>query len=102
MMQRKIVLARLLAGLVACGGFFMSAHATRVDDEKTAVKKEPWKPEDFIYGETAGAFRNLPGGKRGGCGKNTRDKKKQIAVRHPVLSSLNASPARPLTAGAHP
>jgi dipeptidyl aminopeptidase/acylaminoacyl peptidase len=99
MMQRKIVLARLLAGLVACSGFFMSAHATRVDDEKTAVKKEPWKPEDFIYGETAGQFRISPDAKWVVWAKTTGDKEKDLRVSNLVLSSLTESHEIPLTRG---
>src|SRR5260370_36065324 len=52
MMQRKIVLARLLAGLVACGGFFMSAHRHPGAEAETARKKETWKPEEFIFRRT--------------------------------------------------
>src|SRR6202043_718785 len=63
MMQSKVLLGKLLVGLVFFNAALVAARATSADEEKATATKEPWKPGDFIYGETAGQFRILPGGK---------------------------------------
>src|SRR6266849_4589668 len=98
-MLRKLISAGFALVAVAACARFMSAHATRVDDEKTAVKKEPWKPEDFIYGETAGQFRISPDAKWVVWVKTSGDKDKDARVANLVLSSLTESREIPLTRG---
>jgi dipeptidyl aminopeptidase/acylaminoacyl peptidase len=98
MMQRKTLLTKLLAGLFFCG-VFVSAYAVGADQEKPPATKEAWKPEDFIYGETAGQFRISPDAKWGVWVKTTGDKEKDLRVSNLVLSSLTESREIPLTRG---
>jgi dipeptidyl aminopeptidase/acylaminoacyl peptidase len=69
------------------------------DENTPPAKKEPWKPEDFIYGETAGQFRISPDAKWVVWVKTTADKDKDARVSNLVLSSLTESREIPLTRG---
>src|SRR6202140_2598441 len=99
MMQRKVLLRIFLLGFVACGGILAAAHATGADDEKPPATKEAWKPEDFIYGESAGQFRISPDAKWVVWVKTTGDKEKDLRVSNLILSSLTESREIPLTRG---
>jgi dipeptidyl aminopeptidase/acylaminoacyl peptidase len=99
MMLRKLAFARL--GLIAVATCFQFVNCAPISaDEKTAAaKKEPWKPEDFIYGETAGQFRISPDAKWVVWVKTSGDKDKDARVSNLVLSSLTESREIPLTRG---
>ena len=93
-----------MAGLFVAGSCAISAllcapQIALADEEKTAVKKEPWKPEDFIYGETAGQFRISPDAKWVVWVKTTGDKDKDTRISNLILSSLSGSREIPLTRG---
>src|ERR1700687_4840723 len=99
MMLRKLISAGLcLVALAACADFLNLVPAV-VADEKGPSKKEPWKPEDFIYGETAGQFRISPDAKWVVWVKTSADKDKDARVSNLVLSSLSESREIPLTRG---
>jgi dipeptidyl aminopeptidase/acylaminoacyl peptidase len=99
MMQRKVLLGSLVVGFIACGSAFFASHTTRADDEKAPATKEPWKPEDFIYGESASQFRISPDAKWVVWVKTTGDKEKDLRVSNLVLSNLTESREIPLTRG---
>src|ERR1700738_992654 len=99
MMQRKVLLRIFLLGFVACGGILAAAHATGADDEKPPATKEAWKPEDFIYGESAGQFRISPDAKWVVWVKTTGDKEKDLRVSNLVLSGWTENREIPLTRG---
>jgi dipeptidyl aminopeptidase/acylaminoacyl peptidase len=99
MMLRKFPLAGwCLVAVIPCFHFLNLAPVSA--DEKTApAKKEPWKPEDFIYGETAGQFRISPDAKWVVWVKTSGDKDKDARVSNLVLSSLAETREIPLTRG---
>lgn len=89
----------LVAGSCAISALLRAPQIALADEETTAVKKEPWKPEDFIYGETAGQFRISPDAKWVVWVKTTGDKDKDTRISNLILSSLTASREIPLTRG---
>src|SRR5258708_8117105 len=100
---RKRIMSRTLVSaglcLVAAAACFPFANLVPVlADEKTPpFKKGPWKPEDFIYGESAGQFRISPDAKWVVWVKTSGDKDKDARVSNLVLSSLEESREIPLT-----
>jgi dipeptidyl aminopeptidase/acylaminoacyl peptidase len=98
-MQRKVLLGKLLVGLIFFGSAFVAACVTSADEEKAPATKEPWKPEDFIYGETAGQFRISPDAKWVVWVKTTGDKEKDLRVSNLALSGLTEDREIPLTRG---
>ena len=99
-MQRKSFAAGLFAaGLLACAGAARFPHLAAADETKPATKKEPWKPEDFIYNETAGQYRISPDAKSLVWVKSTGDKDKDTRVSNLILSSLTEDREVPLTRG---
>jgi dipeptidyl aminopeptidase/acylaminoacyl peptidase len=99
-MRRKVFVAGLfVAGLFACAGAVRFPHFVAADEAKPAAKKEPWKPEDFIYGETAGQYRISPDAKSLVWVKSTGDKDKDARVSNLILSSLTEDREVPLTRG---
>ncbi len=99
-MRRKDFVAGLfVTGLFACAGAVRSPHLVAADEAKPVVKKEPWKPEDFIYGETAGQYRISPDAKSLVWVKSTGDKDKDARVSNLILSSLTEDREVPLTRG---
>jgi len=94
MLARKfLTLGILAAGFV---GGLAGASSVAADDEKPAQKKEPWKPEDFIFTETAGQFRISPDAKWVAWVKSAGDKEKDARVSNLVLSSLTETREIPL------
>ncbi len=89
----------LVAGLIACAGVVRSPHLARADEAKPPAKKEPWKPEDFIYGENAAQYRISPDGKWLVWVKSTGDKDKDARVANLFLSSLTENHETQLTRG---
>jgi dipeptidyl aminopeptidase/acylaminoacyl peptidase len=88
-----------VAGLIACAGVVRSPHVAKADEAKPAAKKEPWKPEDFIYAENAAQYRISPDGKWLVWVKSTGDKDKDARVANLFLSSLTESHETQLTRG---
>jgi dipeptidyl aminopeptidase/acylaminoacyl peptidase len=98
-MLRKLVFAGLCLVAVAACFPFQNLVAVFADEKTPPSKKEPWKPEDFIYGETAGQFRISPDAKWVVWVKTSGDKDKDARVSNLVLSSLEESREIPLTRG---
>jgi dipeptidyl aminopeptidase/acylaminoacyl peptidase len=99
-MQRKSFAAGLfVAALLVCAGAARFPHLVAADEAKPAAKKEPWKPEDFIYNETAGQYRISPDSKLLVWVKSTGDKDKDTRVSNLILSSLTEDREVPLTRG---
>jgi dipeptidyl aminopeptidase/acylaminoacyl peptidase len=109
-MQRKVLVAALIVtGAVVIGSFTVAwmasaidgdvAHAAAADETKPALKKEPWKPEDFIYSEVAGQYRISPDAKWLVWVKSTGDKEKDARVSNLFLSSLTENREIQLTRG---
>src|SRR3989440_2278858 len=94
--RRFFALRIFAAGLLATLACVLCLAA---DDEKSAPKKESWKPEDFIYSETAGQFRISPDAKWVAWVKSAGDKEKDARVSNLVLSSLIETREIPLTRG---
>src|SRR6202022_1788637 len=104
MMLRKLIstrfgLAFALVTFAACADCLNSVPGVLADEKTSPAKKEPWKPEDFIYGEAAGQFRISPDAKWVVWGKTSGDKDKDARVSNLVLSSLTESREIPLTRG---
>src|SRR5262245_64944786 len=73
-------------------------HILFADD--SSGKKEPWKPEDIVYGETAAPQTRIsPDGKWLVWVKSTGDKEKDARVSNLMLSSLNENKEIQLTRG---
>jgi dipeptidyl aminopeptidase/acylaminoacyl peptidase len=84
---------------MACAGVVRSPHVAKADEAKPAAKKEPWKPEDFIYVENANQYRISPDGKWLVWVKSTGDKDKDARVANLFLSSLTENRETQLTRG---
>ena len=68
--------------------------------DESPSKKEPWKPEDIIYGESAAPQTRIsPDGKWLAWVKSTGDKEKDARVSNLILSSLTESKEIQLTRG---
>jgi dipeptidyl aminopeptidase/acylaminoacyl peptidase len=73
-------------------------HSLFADDSSS--KKEPWKPEDIIYGESAAPQTRIsPDGKWLAWVKSTGDKEKDARVSNLILSSLTENKEIQLTRG---
>jgi dipeptidyl aminopeptidase/acylaminoacyl peptidase len=99
MMLRKCAVAGLCLVLFTALFHFANHVPVSADEKKPPAKPEPWKPEDFIYGETAGQFRISPDAKWVVWVKTSADKEKDARVSHLVLSSLTEAREIPLTRG---
>ena len=100
MMLRKLVFAGLCSlAVAACSAFLNLLPAAAADEKSSSSKREPWKPEDFIYGETVGQFRMSPDAKWVVWVKTSGDKDKDARVSNLVLSSLTETREIPLTRG---
>jgi len=100
MISRNVFVAGFfVVGFAAGADFLNPASAVLADEKPVSSKKEPWKPEDFIYGETAGQFRISPDAKWVVWVKSTADKDKDARVSNLVLSSLSETREIPLTRG---
>ena len=99
-MQRQSLAAGLfVAGLLACAGAARFPHLVAAEEAKPAAKKETWKPEDFIYNETAAQYRISPDSKSLVWAKSTGDKDKDARVSNLILSSLTEDREVALTRG---
>jgi dipeptidyl aminopeptidase/acylaminoacyl peptidase/formylglycine-generating enzyme required for sulfatase activity len=100
MMMRRLLIAIviLVAGFSALAGFPRSG-AAHADESKAPAKIEPWKPEDFIYAESAGQYKVSPDGKWLVWVKSTADKDKDARVSNLFLSSLTENREIQLTRG---
>jgi len=99
-MLRKLMSAAFaLVALSTCADLLSLVPAILADERTTPSKKEPWKPEDFIYGETAGQFRISPDAKWVVWVKTSDDKDKDARVSNLVLSSMTEAREIPLTRG---
>src|SRR5947209_15691216 len=88
LMNPKPVLAvSLLAAITVC------LAPLRADEQKPAPK-EPWKPEDIIYGESAGQFRVSPDGKWAVWVKSSGNKEKDRSEERRVGKECRCRRAR--------
>src|SRR5246127_4640937 len=98
-MLRKLISAGFALLAVAACADFLNVRAVLADEKASASTKEAWRPEDFIYTETAGQFRISPDAKWVVWVKTSGDKDKDARVSNLVLSSLTESREIPLTRG---
>src|SRR4029077_7139146 len=99
-MPRKLLAAGILVtGLCICTPILRPARMAQADETKTPAKLEPWKPEDIIYGESAGQFRISPDGKWLVWVKAAGDKEKDARYSNIFLSSLTENREIQLTRG---
>ena len=80
-------------------GAMHSPRVASADEAKPAAKKEPWKPEDFIYSEAAMDYRISPDAKWLVWVKSVGDKDKDARVSNLFLSSLTETREIQLTRG---
>src|SRR5258708_30428862 len=99
MMMRTLALAGLCFLAIASRLDVADVTPIFADDKPVPAKREPWKAEDFIYGETAGQFRISPDAKWVVWVKTSGDKDKDARVSNLVLSSMAESREIPLTRG---
>jgi dipeptidyl aminopeptidase/acylaminoacyl peptidase len=100
-MLRKLISAGfVLVAVAACADFLKLVPVALADEKTSPTKTEAWKPEDFIYAETAGQFRISPDAKWVVWVKTSSDKDKDARVSNLVLSSLTENREIPLTRGA--
>src|SRR5215470_11818973 len=94
-MRRSALMLSVL--LVVC----ISANLSWADEKSgSSDAKEPWKPEDIIYGETAAPQTRIsPDGKWLVWVKSTGDKEKDARVSNLMLSSLTENKEIQLTRG---
>ena len=88
MSRRSLAVALFSAILLAIIGFVHPAASAVADDAKPAAKKEPWKPEDFIFSEAVAQYRVSPDGKWLAWSKSSGDKDKDLRISNLYLSSL--------------
>jgi dipeptidyl aminopeptidase/acylaminoacyl peptidase len=99
-MLRKAFAAGLFAaGLIVYAGVRHSPRIASADEAKPTAKREPWKPEDFIYSEGAGQYRISPDGKWLVWAKSAGDKEKDARFSNLSLSSLTETREIQLTRG---
>ncbi len=101
-MRNKWLAAELILGTSAMffGGPQLAANADEPEPAKDATKKiEPWKTEDFVYNESAGAIRISRDAKWIVWTKSTTDKEKDGRVSNLILSSLTDATEIELTRG---
>ena len=98
--MRKLLLAGFCSLAIAACLHLANFTPVSADDNGAATRKESWKPEDFIYGETGNQFRISPDAKWVVWVKTNGDKDKDARVSNLILSSLAESREIPLTRGA--
>jgi dipeptidyl aminopeptidase/acylaminoacyl peptidase len=99
--MRLFTLAITLLAIFLLSGTlgFSTPQSTRADESKSD-KKDPWKPEDVIYAESAGPQTRIsPDAKWVVWVKSTGDKDKDTRVSNLILSSLTENKEIPLTRG---
>ncbi len=94
--MRKLLLA---VAILAAGLGGAALRAGTAQESKAAAGKEPWKPEDVVYGESAGPFRIAPDGKWAVWVKTAGDKEKDSPVSNLFLTSLTDTREVQLTRG---
>src|SRR5262249_31211537 len=99
MHHKRIMSALRLAGLCASVTAALPSLYAATDESKPAAKTEPWKPEDFIFSESAGPYRISPDGRWLVWVKSTGDKEKDARISNLILSSLSENREIQLTRG---
>jgi dipeptidyl aminopeptidase/acylaminoacyl peptidase len=87
--------------MLGVAGWGLASANQSPDEQKpsSSAKKSPWKPEDFVYTESAGQFRISPDGKWAVWVKSTPDKEKDARISNLYLSSLTDKKEIQLTRG---
>ena len=107
MAKQKSVCSLLAIGLASVAALcaapqIVAQAAPRAAEDssgKEAKQTEPWKPEDFIYAETATQFRVSPDGQWVVWVKSTADKERDGRVSNLFLSSMTDKTEIVLTRG---
>src|SRR5712664_2056453 len=108
MRSRRLALGLILTAVCAVWVWMQRAPVILAQEKSAAAidaaggssgKTEPWKPEDFIYSETAAQYRIAPDGKWLVWVKSAGDKEKDSRVSNLFLSSLTESREIQLTRG---
>jgi dipeptidyl aminopeptidase/acylaminoacyl peptidase len=89
----------ILIGVAAAFGFAKCLHRVQADESKPAAQRELWKPEDFIFTESAGQSRISPDAEWLVWVKSAGDKDKDARFSNLYLSSLTESRDIALTRG---
>jgi dipeptidyl aminopeptidase/acylaminoacyl peptidase/formylglycine-generating enzyme required for sulfatase activity len=93
-------LTTLFAAFFILGALGFSVPPSVRADESKSDKKDPWKPEDVIYAESAAPQTRIsPDAKWLVWVKSTGDKDKDARVSNLILSSLTENKEIPLTRG---
>ena len=95
----RVLLLVGLAMVMAGYGMAWSSHTARADEAKPPAKKEPWKPEDFIFSDSVGQYRISPDAKWVVWVKSAGDKDKDARISNLYLSSLTETREIALTRG---
>jgi dipeptidyl aminopeptidase/acylaminoacyl peptidase len=100
-MQRPFLMAILFLVGVTMAGFGVGRLVATVlaDEAKPTAKREPWKPEDFIFSEAVLQYRISPDAKWLVWVKSAGDKDKDGRISNLYLSSLTESRDIALTRG---
>jgi dipeptidyl aminopeptidase/acylaminoacyl peptidase len=94
-MRSSALMLSILLAVCISASFSWADEKARISD-----KKEPWKPEDIIYGETAAPQTRIsPDGKWLVWVESTGDKEKDARVSNLMLSSLTENKEIQLTRG---
>jgi len=99
MRRKPLIAAILLAGICSSIAGMLQLPAVFADETRNSSKTEPWKPEDFIYGETAQQYRISPDGTWLVWVKSVGDKEKDLRISNLFLSSLAENREIQLTRG---
>ena len=91
--KRRLVCALFLTGVGAV------ASQSAADESKAPRKTDPWKPEDFVYAESSGAFRISPDSQSVAWIKTEADKEKDKRFSNLFVSSLSEDREIQLTRG---
>ncbi len=88
-----------MAGCLAIAAMAPLATRVRAAQTPSSAKKDPWKPEDFIYSEDVRQYRISPDGKWLVWAKTSGDKDKDGRIANLYLSSLTEIREIQLTRG---
>jgi dipeptidyl aminopeptidase/acylaminoacyl peptidase len=99
MRRQGLAIGLFVAGSIACVGLVGSPRLARADEAKPGARKEAWKAEDFIYGESVEEYRISPDAKVLVWAKSAGDKDKDARVSNLFLSALSETRETQLTRG---
>lgn len=95
----RLFATALLLGIFGSLNAPVPLSADEPPNTNTPVTREPWKPEDIIYAESANQYRIAPDGKWLVWVKSTGDKEKDVRVSNLFISSMTENREIQLTRG---